>query len=210
VTQLALFVELWSQVRFQWWSDHPPAWSPMVEVVEEMLAAFGAPPPPEWAHGAAGGDGRYDVPMDAPSQPGGPPRRPRFLVTAGNTRERIDAVRDWGNVFTGTTGFEIAKALSAAGEVDLVTSNRSHLEWLLHASPAGAGPVRGTAFTTHEELKVALAAQMGRGPCDAVFMTAAVADYRPERVFEVLQRRPDPAGGRASKRGRSATCRRGR
>jgi phosphopantothenate---cysteine ligase (CTP) len=133
--------------------------------------------------------------MDAPSQPGGPPRRPRFLVTAGNTRERIDAVRDWGNVFTGTTGFEIAKALSAAGEVDLVTSNRSHLEWLLHASPAGAGPVRGTAFTTHEELKVALAAQMGRGPCDAVFMTAAVADYRPERVFEVLQRRPDPAGG---------------
>ncbi len=27
----------------------------------------------------------------------------RFLVTAGNTREMIDRVRDWGNIFTGNT-----------------------------------------------------------------------------------------------------------
>lgn len=45
VTRLALFGDMWSQVRFQWWSDHPPGWSPLVEVAEEMLAAFGAPAP---------------------------------------------------------------------------------------------------------------------------------------------------------------------
>ena len=27
-----------------------------------------------------------------------------FLVTAGSTREKIDQVRDWGNIFTGKTG----------------------------------------------------------------------------------------------------------
>ena len=42
----------------------------------------------------------------------------RFLVTAGNTREMIDRVRDWGNVFTGNTGFAIAQALAAHGEVE--------------------------------------------------------------------------------------------
>jgi hypothetical protein len=52
----------------------------------------------------------------------------RFLVTAGNTRERIDRVRDWGNVFTGNTGFAIARALAAtARRGDLLTSNRAHL-----------------------------------------------------------------------------------
>ena len=45
VTQLAIFGDMWSQVRFQWWSDPPPGWSPLVEVAEEMLAAFGAPAP---------------------------------------------------------------------------------------------------------------------------------------------------------------------
>ena len=36
----------------------------------------------------------------------------RVLITAGNTRERIDDVRDWGNIFSGNTGFGIAKALA--------------------------------------------------------------------------------------------------
>ena len=38
----------------------------------------------------------------------------RYLVTAGNTREMIDRVRDWGNVFTGNTGYGIARAIAAA------------------------------------------------------------------------------------------------
>ncbi len=110
--------------------------------------------------------------------------RPRFLVTAGNTRERIDAVRDWGNVFTGRTGYEIARALAAAGEVDLLTSVEEHV-----ASTPGA-----SAFRTHAELKVALAGLMTRNTYDGVFMTAAVADYRPARVYEVVERRPGEGG----------------
>ena len=122
----------------------------------------------------------------AAGQHGGPPR---FLVTAGNTRERIDAVRDWGNVFTGNTGFAIAQALSAVGEVDLLTSNRAHL-----ASLAGTFSIHASGFTSHEELKGSLAAVMSRHRYAAVFMTAAVADYKPRRVYEVLERRPAGEG----------------
>ena len=128
--------------------------------------------------------------------PANPPRRYRFLVTAGNTRERIDDVRDWGNVFTGNTGYDIARALASAGETELLTSNRFHIaEVTAGGGAATPFPLRATGFTTHEELKVQLSRLMDRAKYDAVFMTAAVADYRPERVFEVLQRRPDPAGG---------------
>ena len=110
----------------------------------------------------------------------------RFLVTAGNTRERIDDVRDWGNIFTGNTGFEIAKALAGVGEVDLLTSNREHL------ATAATAAVRASGFVTHEELKGAIATLLARGIYDAVFMTAAVADYKPQRVYEVVERRADP------------------
>src|SRR3954464_11734800 len=81
----------------------------------------------------------------------------RFLVTAGNTREMIDRVRDWGNVFTGNTGYAIARALAADGaDVDLLTSNRAHV-----AQAADAG-VTASPFTSHAELKGALAALMAR------------------------------------------------
>lgn len=112
----------------------------------------------------------------------------RFLVTAGNTREKIDAVRDWGNVFTGNTGFSIARALSLAGDVDLLTSNRAHLAELAAAGGASPSRITGSAFTSHAELRGALAALMARQPYDAVFMTAAVADYRPAGMYEVVRR----------------------
>jgi hypothetical protein len=50
----------------------------------------------------------------------------QFLVTAGNTREAIDRVRDWGNIFTGQTGLDIARALLDVGNVTLCTSNLEH------------------------------------------------------------------------------------
>jgi phosphopantothenoylcysteine synthetase/decarboxylase len=118
----------------------------------------------------------------------------RFLVTAGNTRENIDAVRDWGNIFTGNTGFAIAKALADVGDVDLLTSNRSHLAELQAHQPARY-PIRGSAFRSHAELKGALSAVMARQSYDAVFMTAAVADYRPARVYALEQREPGDGPG---------------
>jgi phosphopantothenoylcysteine synthetase/decarboxylase len=120
-------------------------------------------------------------------------RPKRFLVTAGNTRETIDSVRDWGNIFTGNTGLAIAKALSSVGEVDLLTSNRAHIDQLSRG-PAGPHPIRASDFSSHAELKGSLAAIMARASYEAVFMTAAVADYRPAGVYEVLERQESAAG----------------
>ena len=53
--------------------------------------------------------------------------KPHFLVTAGSTREKIDRVREWGNIFTGKTGLDIALALLDVGGVTLLTaSNTAH------------------------------------------------------------------------------------
>lgn len=129
----------------------------------------------------------FDVPA-----PHSPIRR--FLVTAGNTRERIDQVRDWGNIFTGGTGLRIARALAEIGEVDLLTSNRQHLAEIAESQSEGRR-IHGAAFTTHAELRAALAATMTEHTYDAVVMTAAVADYTPAGVFEVVERRGGGAAG---------------
>jgi phosphopantothenoylcysteine synthetase/decarboxylase len=117
----------------------------------------------------------------------------RFLVTAGNTREKIDAVRDWGNIFTGNTGFDIARALAAFGEVDLLTSNKVHLAQV-ESGLQTKHAVRASGFGCHAELRGALAAVMARQKFDAIFMTAAVADYKPARVYSVVERKPGAAG----------------
>jgi phosphopantothenoylcysteine synthetase/decarboxylase len=119
---------------------------------------------------------------------------PRFLVTAGNTREKIDAVRDWGNIFTGNTGFDIAQALARIGEVDLLTSNKAHIA-AIESGLKTAHAVRASSFGCHAELRGALAAMMARQTYDAVFMTAAVADYRPVRVYSVMERAKGPMPG---------------
>jgi phosphopantothenoylcysteine synthetase/decarboxylase len=120
----------------------------------------------------------------------------KFLVTAGNTREMIDQVRDWGNIFTGNTGYAIARALAAFGEVELLTSNRSHLSEI--ASGLGlAHAVRGHAFSCHAELKRLLQQRMAGGngaAYHAVYMSAAVADYRPRRTYSVLEQQINPDG----------------
>jgi phosphopantothenoylcysteine synthetase/decarboxylase len=113
----------------------------------------------------------------------------RVLVTAGNTREKIDDVRDWGNIFTGNTGFSIAREMASVADVDLLTSNRQHIEEAQTISR-----MRASGFSSHAELKGALAAMMSREIYDAVFMTAAVADYQPVRAYAVLDRRS--SGGR--------------
>jgi phosphopantothenoylcysteine synthetase/decarboxylase len=116
----------------------------------------------------------------------------RCLVTAGNTREMIDRVRDWGNIFTGNTGYSIAKALSEKADVDLLTSNRAHLDELPRLKLPH--PIQGSAFTSHAELRGSLAALLARQTYDAIFMTAAIADYKPTGVYSVLSRNPEARG----------------
>lgn len=117
--------------------------------------------------------------------------RPRFLVTAGNTREMIDRVRDWGNVFTGNTGYAIARALSGVGDVHLLTSNRAHRD----AVRRDGGALRASGFISHAELARELAALTREHQFDGVFMTAAVADYAPAGVYQIVERRPAEGGG---------------
>jgi phosphopantothenoylcysteine synthetase/decarboxylase len=116
----------------------------------------------------------------------------RFLITAGNTREKIDDVRDWGNIFTGNTGFSIAQALSKVGEVDLLTSNPAHLAQV-HADAVPA--LHAHEFRSHADLKALLQERMKSGAYDAIFMTAAVADYRPVRTFAVMKQEPGEKPG---------------
>ena len=112
----------------------------------------------------------------------------RVLVTAGNTRERIDNVRDWGNIFTGNTGLEIARAIAATGaEVDLLTSNAVHRERVAQHRGEDAR-IRPIAFGSHAQLHQALQARVTTERYDAVFMTAAVADYRPAGGYQVINR----------------------
>lgn len=116
--------------------------------------------------------------------------RPRFLVTAGNTREKIDAVRDWGNIFTGRTGLDIALALTALGDVQLLTSNLAHA--MEHAGHAGTGgTLRTQSFGRHQELLALLETWMAQ-PMDAVFMSAAVSDYEPVGAVQIVAREPIP------------------
>lgn len=113
---------------------------------------------------------------------------PRFLVTAGNTREMIDRVRDWGNIFTGNTGFNIARAIAAHGDVDLLTSNA------VHANEAPAFGISASTFRSHDDLRQALEQRVTSTAYDAIFMTAAVADYTPVRTYAVIDKKPGPDG----------------
>jgi hypothetical protein len=37
---LALFGDLYSEARFRWWTDYPPQWTLLVDVVNDMIEAF--------------------------------------------------------------------------------------------------------------------------------------------------------------------------
>jgi phosphopantothenoylcysteine decarboxylase/phosphopantothenate--cysteine ligase len=90
------------------------------------------------------------------------------VVSAGGTREPIDAVRYIGNRSSGKQGFAIAAELAARGaRVTLVTSSEL-------VPPPGAEVVE--VETAAEMASAVLEAAAG---ADVVVMAAAVADYRP-------------------------------
>ena len=97
----------------------------------------------------------------------------RVLVTAGGTREPLDAVRFLGNRSSGRMGAALAaEARRRGAEVTLVASN------LNVPSPVGVDVVQ--APTAEDVARETLA----RGDADVVVMAAAVADYRPAEPEE--------------------------
>jgi len=93
----------------------------------------------------------------------------KVLVTAGGTREPIDAVRYVGNRSSGRMGFALAEAAAARGaSVTVIAANV--------ALPRRAG-IDYVDVTSAAEL--ADAAERHFADADVLLMAAAVADYRP-------------------------------
>jgi phosphopantothenoylcysteine decarboxylase/phosphopantothenate--cysteine ligase len=92
----------------------------------------------------------------------------RVLVSAGGTREPLDAVRYLGNRSSGRMGVALAEEARLRGaEVTLVAAN------LTVAAP---GKVELVPAPTAEQLEHEV---LARADADVVIMAAAVADYRP-------------------------------
>ena len=94
----------------------------------------------------------------------------RVIVTAGGTREPIDAVRYIGNSSSGRMGIELAKAARDAGaSVHLIAANID--------LPLPKG-IEVTRVGSVDELELA----MDRD-CDVMIMAAAVSDFRVENPY---------------------------
>ncbi|MFO8076518.1 MAG: bifunctional phosphopantothenoylcysteine decarboxylase/phosphopantothenate--cysteine ligase CoaBC [Actinomycetota bacterium] len=115
--------------------------------------------------------------------PVGPLAGRRVVVTAGGTREPIDAVRYLANRSSGKMGFALAAELCDRGaEVDLVSAPTAL------SPPPGA---RLHAVETAEEMRAAVhAAAEG---ADAVVKAAAVADWRPVAPLAGKRKKGDDA-----------------
>ncbi len=97
----------------------------------------------------------------------------RILVTAGPTREYLDPVRFLSNASSGRMGYAIAASALAAGHDVTLLSGPVAL-----APPDGCEVIR---FVSVSDLHARLAERFG--DCDALVMTAAVGDFRPERTL---------------------------
>jgi phosphopantothenoylcysteine decarboxylase / phosphopantothenate---cysteine ligase len=97
----------------------------------------------------------------------------RVLVSAGGTREPLDAVRFVGNRSTGRMGVALAdEARRRGAEVTLIASN------LAIAAPEGVEVVEAPTAADVERAVIA------RAKVDVVLMAAAVSDYRPMETDE--------------------------
>jgi phosphopantothenoylcysteine decarboxylase/phosphopantothenate--cysteine ligase len=97
----------------------------------------------------------------------------RVLVTAGGTREPLDAVRFLGNRSSGRMGVALAEEVRKRGaEVTLLAAN------LAVEAPAG---IRVIETPTAAAM---LAEARAHSDADLVLMAAAVADYRPAAPTE--------------------------
>jgi phosphopantothenoylcysteine decarboxylase / phosphopantothenate---cysteine ligase len=128
----------------------------------------------------------------------------RVLVSAGGTREPLDAVRYIGNRSSGRMGFAIAEEAAALGaEVVVVAANVD--------LPRAPG-IRYVDVATAAEMQAAC--EEGFDACDVLVMAAAVVDFRPARVHEgkmkktagqddlelTLERTPDILAGLAARK----------
>ncbi|MFH1851985.1 MAG: bifunctional phosphopantothenoylcysteine decarboxylase/phosphopantothenate--cysteine ligase CoaBC [Candidatus Neomarinimicrobiota bacterium] len=100
--------------------------------------------------------------------------RPQILITAGGTREGIDAVRYLGNISSGRTGAALADVFTAAGaDVHFLHGVQSQLPVL---------PCFREQFSDTTDLEQRLQTKLQDPALTAVIHLAAVSDYRPVRL----------------------------
>ena len=95
----------------------------------------------------------------------------KILISAGPTRERIDAVRFLSNRSTGKMGFALAGAAADAGFETVLVAGPVHLP-----TPAGVRRI-----DVESAAEMADAVKREAADADVVIMAAAVADYRPKQ-----------------------------
>jgi len=117
---------------------------------------------------------------DAPEPlPPGPLAGITVLVTAGGTREPIDAVRFVGNRSSGRMGYALAEAAAALGaDVTVISANV--------ALPRSAS-MRYIEVQTAAELHAAALREFEN--CELLLMAAAVADFRPAQQIAGKQKK---------------------
>jgi phosphopantothenoylcysteine decarboxylase/phosphopantothenate--cysteine ligase len=94
---------------------------------------------------------------------------PRFLISAGPTREMIDPVRYISNRSSGKMGYAVAAAARAVSRSVMLVSGPTWLE-----APSGVDVVR---VVTAQEMADAMFERFDAA--DVVIMAAAVCDFRP-------------------------------
>ena len=107
-----------------------------------------------------------------------------FLISAGPTREPIDAVRFMSNGSSGKMGYALAEAAVARGAQVTLVSGPTQLK-----PPSGAEFV---SVTTAEEMYQSLASKFEQA--SVLIMSAAVADFRPRRVASEKKKKHDWKG----------------
>jgi len=96
----------------------------------------------------------------------------KILVTAGPTREPLDPVRFLSNRSSGRMGFEIARALLAAG----------HQVVLVHGPVSLKVPSGVEAVAVETARQMLVACRRHWSGCQGLVAVAAVADFRPARA----------------------------
>ena len=109
----------------------------------------------------------------------------RILITAGGTREYIDAVRFISNASSGKMGYALARAALKAG----------HKVTLIAAPTSQKPPIAAKLVNVETAAQMFEAVKKHFALCDCLIMAAAVTDYTPAH----------PAGAKIKKSGQSIT-----
>jgi phosphopantothenate--cysteine ligase len=110
----------------------------------------------------------------------------KILITSGSTITPIDRVRGITNIFSGRTGFEIAKHAVYKGHKVTLLGNSIAKRWYQQTELSDDDLDRFSVvtFKTFDDLEHQMKTQLEKLGWDAVIHSAAVSDYKVDGVFK--------------------------